>query len=160
MVATVRFTEKWRANWQQYLAVFAGQMTRIPVLIHQLMAGILTLSCKCMSCQMNSMFFSDMFKINRIRFKEWYKNQTICVVAYLPQYFIRQSSMETTPPSGPWFPCWAPRELSWKISNNNVVLRKFYPHILTKVIIKSVHCEIWVCHVSYYFSMWIEASPC
>ena len=30
--------------------------------------------------------------------------------------------METTPPSGSWFPCWAPREVSWKICNNHVVL--------------------------------------
>ena len=30
--------------------------------------------------------------------------------------------MEIIPPSGSWFPCWAPREVSWKICNSHVVL--------------------------------------
>ena len=50
------------------------------------------------------------------------KNKTTFVVAYFPWYFTRRPGMETTPPSGSWFPCWAPREVSWKICNNHVVL--------------------------------------
>ena len=59
--------------------------------------------------------------------------------------------METTAPSGSWFPCWAPREVSWKICNNHVVLLYNLPAFTSDTIVVMSHeCHIIWKHLSEF----------